>query len=463
MVAPLAAPLKDRRTKGPSRNFEQTYYHRRLGGADRAPYALGKRDVPRRKRGEAAPEQSPPGLSELAPQFSTELDAYLSSCVDFFDARRPYFVKKRPITCEAVRRTVSPLAGIAMYELALPAELLDLRDLYQPTVLRAFIPWWLRRRKRSTGGLRVYLRTMRTIAEHHLHDLALAQAISALYDMPGLPPEEPMCDAELPWLDPEELDLIGQNRHPLNARRLQDSPYAQEVAFYVAHPHTRPPRAYRQHPQGTRLKNMAVWAEHSLMLRLWVHRPLRQRTMRELGLFQGTWNGMQINQNLIPQGDGTYRIHFEGAELKKGYRRAGRHQRRINKWIESFPRSLLPQLDEWLTIWRPRLIRDPSYPYLFASRWGDPYNTPSMSRLVEKMVWTFTQDRPGGPVAINPHAIRSFWVTQMTIAGLDFATLTRIFGDSVSVTWERYLKVDKSRQISQWTRNLAKAIGDGTD
>jgi hypothetical protein len=51
----------------------------------------------------------------------------------------------------------------------------------------------------------------------------------------------------------------------------------------------------------------------------------------------------------------------------------------------------------------------------------------------------------------------------MTIAGLDFATLTRIFGDSVSVTGERYLKVDKARQISQCTRDLAKAIGEGTD
>lgn len=196
---------------------------------------------------------------------------------------------------------------------------------------------------------------------------------------------------------------------------------------------------------------------------IWVHRPLRQRNMRELGLVRGTWHGMQVNQNLIPQADGTYRIHFEGEELKQGYRRARRHQRTINRWDESFPRSLLPQLQEWLTVWRPRLITDPGYPYLFASRWGDPYNTASMSRLVEKMVWTFTQDRPGGPVAINPHAIRSFWVTQMTLAGLDFATLTRIFGDSVSVTWERYLKLDKSRQISQWTRDLAKAIGDRTD
>jgi hypothetical protein len=107
------------------------------------------------------------------------------------------------------------------------------------------------------------------------------------------------------------------------------------------------------------------------------------------------------------------------------------------------------------------LIPDPSYPYLFVSRWGDPYTTPTMSRLFEKTIWTFTQDRPGGPVAINPHAIRSLWVTQMTIAGLDFATLTRIFGDSVSVTWERYLQAEKSRPISQWARGWPRQSAKG--
>jgi hypothetical protein len=74
-----------------------------------------------------------------------------------------------------------------------------------------------------------------------------------------------------------------------------------------------------------------------------------------------------------------------------------------------------------------------------------------------------SDNSPFPTVAINPHGIPSFWITQMTIAGLDFATFTCIFGDSVSVTWERYLKVDKSRQISQWTQDLAKAIGEGTD
>jgi hypothetical protein len=146
------------------------------------------------------------------------------------------------------------------------------------------------------------------------------------------------------------------------------------VAYYLVHPTTRPPRAYRQHPQGSNLKMMAVWAEHSLMLRLLVHRPRRQRNVRELGLCRGTWKGVPVNQNLVPQGDGTYWIYFEGEELKQGYRRSRRHQRRMNTWDESFPRSLLPQLQEWLTVWRPR----PNFPYLFASRGGDPYNTPSM-------------------------------------------------------------------------------------
>src|SRR5215475_3909220 len=129
-LPPLSVPLKDWRTKGDSRTFEQTYYHR-LGGADRTPYALGKRDEIRRKRGEAAPEQSPPGFSDLAPQLHAELEAYLSSCLDPFDAHTPHYIKKRPITCEAVRRTVAQLAGFAVYELDLPAELLDLRELCQ--------------------------------------------------------------------------------------------------------------------------------------------------------------------------------------------------------------------------------------------------------------------------------------------------------------------------------------------
>jgi hypothetical protein len=144
-------------------------------------------------------------------------------------------------------------------------------------------------------------------------------------------------------------------------------------------------------------------------------------------------------------------------------RRGKRRQVRVNVWDESWPQSLTAQLNDWLTLWRPRLIRDPDYPFLFVSRWGDPYNTPTMSRLMEKLTWTFTQARQGGPVAMNPHRIRSIWWTSMCVAKMDFPTMVRIFGDSIAVAWQNYTDVDKARKISPWTRDLCQAIMDDTD
>jgi hypothetical protein len=285
--------------------------------------------------------------------------------------------------------------------------------------------------------------------------------------MPGLPPEQPMDDREPIWLDLEELNVIAEARHPLNIRRMHDSAYAREVDFYLKHPGERPVRAYRNKPYGTNLHNMAVWAEHALMLKLLVHRPLRQRNIRELAIrdprkSKQSWHGIPFVNNLIQTG-GFYRLHFQGEGLKVKMRRGKRRQVKLNIWDESFPHSLTDQLQEWLTIWRSRLITDPEYPFLFVSRWGDPYNGTTVSRLIEKTTWSFTQDRQGGPVAMNPHRIRSIWWTSMVVAGMDFATLVRIFGDSIAVAWQNYTDVNKARNISQWTRDLAKAIMDDTD
>jgi hypothetical protein len=465
-LPPLAPTIPDWRTKGEARAFEDAYYDR-LGNADRTPYGLTKRGrVPRRRGQPVGP--ACPSLTNLAPELGKDLEDYFRSCTDPFDNRTPQKIKKVGITVDKVQEKIDSLAGFAVHEYGLPAELLTLRDICDPALLRRFIPWWLKRRGRSTAGLRAFLSVTRTIAEHWLHDEQRAQQISALYDMPGLPPEQPLDDRELPWLDLEELDIIAQARHPLNDRRLQDSAYAREVEFFLKHPGQRPVRAYRNKPYGTNLHNMAVWAEHALMLRLLIHRPLRQRNIRELAIrdpekYEKDWQGVPFAKNLLPQTDGSYRLHFEGAGLKVKMRRGKRRQVKVNVWDESFPRRLTGQLDEWLTLWRPRLIKDPAYPFLFVSRWGDPYNTPTMSRLMEKTTWAFTQDRPGGPVAINPHRIRSIWWTSMVIAGLDFATMVRIFGDSIGVAWENYTDVDKARKISPWTRDLARNIAEGTD
>jgi hypothetical protein len=465
-LLPLAQTLPDWRTKGESKTFEEAYYGR-MGAADRTPYGPTKRGrVPRRRGQPIGPAL--PTLTDFAPELGKDLEEYFASCADPFDGRTPQKIKKVGITVHKVREKLDALAGYAVHEYGLPAELLTLRDVCDPALLRSFIPWWLKRRGRSTGGLRVFLSVTRTIAEHWLHDVPRAQQISALYDMPGLPPEQPIDDREAPWLDLEELNTIAEARHPLNARRLHDSAYAREVDFYLKHPGQHPPKAYRNKPYGSNLHVMATWAGHALMLRLLIHRPLRQRNLRELAIRdprkgEGPWQGIPFVNNLLPQPDGSYRLHFQGDGLKVRMRRGKGRQVKINVWDESFPRSLHEQLEEWLTIWRPQLIKDPDYPFLFVSRWGDPYNTPMVSRLIEKTIWAFTQDRDGGPVAMNPHQIRHIWWTSMVAAKMDFTALVRIFGDSIKVAWENYTDVDKARKISQWTRDLAKAIEEDRD
>jgi hypothetical protein len=161
-LIPLAPTIPDWHTKGEARAFEDAYYGR-LGQADRTPYALTKRGLTRRRRGDA-PREFNHTLVDLAPELAKDLDAYLASCLDPFDDQTPQFIKKVKITAQNIRSHMDQLAGYAAYEYGLPAELLTLQDLCDPTLLRQFVPWFLKRRGRSTGGLRTFLTITRTIA-----------------------------------------------------------------------------------------------------------------------------------------------------------------------------------------------------------------------------------------------------------------------------------------------------------
>jgi hypothetical protein len=191
-----------------------------------------------------------------------------------------------------------------------------------------------------------------------------------------------------------------------------------------------------------------VWAEISLMLRLWVRRPLRQRNMREL----------QLGTNLIPQPNGEYVMLFKGEELKVA--RRGKH---LNRWEAHFPKALLPLLDDYLHLWRPKIIPSPDFPYLFCNSRGRAYRTSLLTGLIEATTWEFTQGRGAGAVAVNPHQIRSLFGTQMGLAGLNAVDLAQLLGDNLQMVYEKYILMQQRRLISPWTKNLAKAIADRTD
>ena len=194
------------------------------------------------------------------------------------------------------------------------------------------------------------------------------------------------------------------------------------------------------------MKLVTMWIGVSLMIRLWVRRPLRQRQVRELKL-----------SSLTRHPDGHYEISLKGDELKVARRRG-----HINRWESHWPRALTDELTLWLERWRPR-IAAPGCPYVFVNSRGQPFTAPKMTQLIESTTWLFTQDHPSGPKAINPHQIRTLFGTQMVLAKLDILTIARLLGDNVQMVYERYVLNQRPRPISQWTRDLAQAISDGTD
>ena len=191
-----------------------------------------------------------------------------------------------------------------------------------------------------------------------------------------------------------------------------------------------------------------MWVGLSLMFRLWCHRPLRSRQI----------SGLRLT-DLIPQANGDYLMLIKGGDLKRA-RRGGRE----NRWEAHFPRRLLPLLEEWRERWRPRLLlTSPDQPYLFLNSRGHQWTEGVLRQLMERTTLEFTAECPGGPLAINPHQIRSLWATQMVIAGLNFADVCRLLGDTPKVVWDKYFLNQRKRPISQWTRDLAAAIGKGED
>jgi hypothetical protein len=391
-------------------------------------------------------DRSPYGLKVWPAKLAQDTEAYLQYCQRPIARGRSWKIVKRDVSCMHTRNVISRVAGYAVQERGMAPDTLDLAALTESTLLDAFVWWKLERRGMSTTGVRNDLGTMLTIAKHWVKDESRVKGIQALFG--DLPPAVAVRDKESLWLDLEELDLIGQSRHPANPRRMEGQPseWTRWLFTYLADPD-----AVRLPPswlagEGPNMKLVTMWIGLSLMIRFWVHRPLRQRQIRDMKL-----------SNLIPQPNGRYDILLTGEELKVARRRG-----HVNRWEAHWPRALLAPLEEWLTRWRPR-IAAPDCPYLFVNSRGKPFGASQMVEMLEWTTWNFTQDRAAGPIALNPHQIRTLWGTQMVLAKLDILTIARLLGDNIQMVYERYALNQKPRPISQWTKALAQAIGEGTD
>jgi hypothetical protein len=182
-----------------------------------------------------------------------------------------------------------------------------------------------------------------------------------------------------------QLEAVGQTVYPLNPTRLQEFWEARTIQRHLVDPARYPLPA-----KSCNLTLYAYWVGVSLILRFLVRRPLRQRNIRE----------MQLPQNLYTDHEGLWRIRFSGQELKVARRDGG-----VNRYECLFPPDLVPLLEEYLTIWRPRLAKA-GEAHVFLNSKGRPLTANRLTGVVAVTTMRFAR------VGVTPHLIRDIFATE---------------------------------------------------
>lgn len=160
---------------------------------------------------------------------------------------------------------------------------------------------------------------------------------------------------------------------------------------------------------------IAVRAQRSLFIRLLVRRPFRNRNIRE----------MKINRNLRYE-NGRWLIEFRGDELK-----VGRVHGQVNFYRILFPDDLVPQLEEFLSVWRP-MLPGSGLPELFTTWTGRPFTYSALNAEFKKTIYAYTGR------ATNMHLMRDIWVTEFLEKTQDFPAAAEMLGDTVETILRHY-------------------------
>ncbi len=187
-------------------------------------------------------------------------------------------------------------------------------------------------------------------------------------------------------------------------------------------------------------EHLALRAQRSLYIRLLVCRPLRSRNLRE----------MKINDNLYRKDRG-WMIEFKGAELK-----IGRRNGRTNLYRLSWPDDLVPELEEFLKLWRP-LLPGQERPELFISRHGQPYTVFGLNKEFKKTVFAYTAH------AMNLHLVRDVWASEYFASENDVAVAAQMLGDTVETVLRHYVEPLRKQNTDVADRFIRKAKQASTD
>lgn len=179
-----------------------------------------------------------------------------------------------------------------------------------------------------------------------------------------------------------------------------------------------------------------------LILRMMVRTPLRLRN----------WCEMLRETNLRTEAGG-YRLHFEGNELKVSHKK-----REVNVFDMPIDQVLIPELTEFLTIWRPKLPNAQTDSHVFLGAHGPHAGRLEEGELSAQLtahVAAWTGKR------LYPHLIRSIFTRERLTNGIDINTVAYGLNDNPRTVWEAYNEMEGGthEQKLQESNRLTFGVG----
>jgi hypothetical protein len=201
-------------------------------------------------------------------------------------------------------------------------------------------------------------------------------------------------------------------------------------------------------PSGTKHPGAARASlfQKGLILKILLHVPIRQRNIRE----------MRQPDNLYQDRTPAHHWHlrFKGAELKVGLRGAtGTNVYTID--LSKDTDGVVPVLEDFLNIWRPKLPGAATSPYVFLTQYGNPYSQHSLYEELRTLVGM----RSGTGLRFFPHIIRTIWATECLDETNDYDLAAAMLGDKPATLFKAYRHRDIRAQQAKGKQFMRGRLG----
>lgn len=228
-------------------------------------------------------------IDPLPQRLEQEIAEYENWSTKPVNRSRPKSLRKRPITFLHHRQTILQEAGYLVKFKGLKGESLTLSTLIDPNNAINFVDWGIERQGRHTAGSVAVLSRIISLARYLEISVQGSDQETIIRDWIlelrkfnatlGAPVKVQLKQKR--WLTLAELEKVGRSIYPLNARRVSElsDQGRSHLKLVVNNSGT---------PQG-KFRGYAFNALVSLLIRLDIRIPLRQRNLREMLWYQDCW------------------------------------------------------------------------------------------------------------------------------------------------------------------------------